>query len=81
VCVARSVRRQRSRSKPDDLRRVGFLAGIGFDMRYFIETLAFSTAEHLTYVRVRILSGSSIASIAGPTEILLVSRKTDAGEI
>jgi len=63
------------------LRRGGFLAGIGFDMRHFIKTLAFSTAENLTYVRVRILSGSSIASIAAPTEILLESRKTDAGEI
>lgn len=54
---------------------VGFLAGIGFTMSLFIGSLAFSTPEHLTAVRVGVLYGSVIASIVGLSLLMVASQR------
>lgn len=54
---------------------VGFLAGIGFTMSLFIGSLAFSTPEHLTAVRVGVLYGSVIASVVGLSLLMVASQR------
>lgn len=53
---------------------VGFLAGIGFTMSLFIGSLAFSSPEHLTAVRVGVLYGSVIATVVGLGVLMTAAR-------
>lgn len=41
------------------------LAGVGFTMSLFIGTLAFADASNATYVRIGVLSGSTVSGIMG----------------
>lgn len=56
---------------------VGFLAGIGFTMSLFIGSLAFSSPDHLTAVRVGVLYGSVLASIIGLGVLWAIARRQE----
>ena len=44
---------------------VACLAGVGFTMSLFIGTLAFANPAHAAYVRIGVLSGSTVSAIMG----------------
>jgi NhaA family Na+:H+ antiporter len=55
---------------------VGILTGIGFTMSLFVGNLAFvDAAQHLDGVKIGVLLGSFLSSIAGYLLILLYSKK------
>jgi NhaA family Na+:H+ antiporter len=54
---------------------VSFLAGIGFTMSIFINTLAFTDPSHISTAKGGILIGSLFAALAGV--IILRSSKKD----
>lgn len=54
---------------------VACLGGIGFTMSIFVDTLAFSSIEHINSGKIAILMGSTAAAILGTILIILFSRK------
>lgn len=53
---------------------VSLLTGIGFTMSLFIGTLAFESAEHTAGVRIGVIAGTLLASLAGAAVLKLASR-------
>ncbi len=54
---------------------MGCLAGIGFTMSLFIGALAFSNEALLDQVRLGVLGGSLLSTIAGVVVMVLLSRR------
>ncbi len=54
---------------------MALITGIGFTMSLFIGTLAFSSMETLTSVRLGVLSGSLLSGIAGTIILILTTQK------
>lgn len=47
------------------IKGIACLAGVGFTMSLFIGTLAFADPANATYVRIGVLSGSTVSGILG----------------
>ena len=54
---------------------VGFIAGIGFTMSLFIGALAFEDETMMDRARLGVLSGSTVAALAGIAVIVAVTRR------
>lgn len=54
---------------------VALLTGVGFTMSLFIGTLAFSDIEHISAVRLGVLSGSVLSALAGIVVLLMSTKK------
>lgn len=59
---------------------IACLAGVGFTMSLFIGTLAFADPANATYVRIGVLSGSTVSGILGIVllKIALARMKAEA---
>jgi len=60
------------------LHGVAIITGIGFTMSLFIGSLAFTSGEYDTTVRLGVLTGSALSALAGCTWLILASKKRSA---
>ncbi|MFM8584929.1 MAG: Na+/H+ antiporter NhaA [Gammaproteobacteria bacterium] len=60
------------------LHGVAIITGIGFTMSLFIGSLAFTSGEYDTAVRLGVLTGSALSALVGCTWLILASKKRSA---
>jgi NhaA family Na+:H+ antiporter len=60
------------------LHGVAIITGIGFTMSLFIGSLAFTSGQYDTAVRLGVLTGSALSALVGCTWLILASKKRSA---